>query len=134
MIDRVLARREEFSNVELAATLGVDESYVRKLRGGWRPSRAREDLWARLAALDPEPRGRAAGAGQPDFYNGVLFAAQAMSETLTRLLAEARAGLSPGGTPTAGEIADGLAALEAEDRRRAQGGGGEGPTVRDQPA
>lgn len=52
-IDRVLSAHSEHSGVELAAKLGVDKGYVSRLRGGWRPERVRNDLWIRLAALDP---------------------------------------------------------------------------------
>jgi len=93
IFDRVLAAHPDHSNVELGASLGVDESYVRKLRDGWRPSRVREELWHRLQSADPQVK--QLNPASAEFYDGVLFAAQAMSETITRLLAEARAGLAP---------------------------------------
>ena len=54
LVDRVLNASVELTPSQLAARLGVVDSYVSRLRSGWRPTRVREDLWARLAALDPE--------------------------------------------------------------------------------
>jgi hypothetical protein len=54
VIDRVLRANARLPGVELAAKLGVVDSYVTRLRGGWRPSRVREDLWRRLQSLDPD--------------------------------------------------------------------------------
>lgn len=112
IIDRILEAHPNHSNVELGASLGVDESYVRKLRDGWRPSRVREELWHRLKAADPESK--VTSPGSAEFYDGVLFAAQAMSETVTRLLAEARIGLARPTRAEANVLADrARAALEA---------------------
>lgn len=106
---------EGHTNTEVAVRLGVVNSYVSKLRKGWRPKRVREDLWARLQQFDPA--GPAVSTQPAEFYDGVLFAAQAMSETVTRLLAEARAGLRPASlTPTAGEVVVGMQALDAAER------------------
>lgn len=95
LIERVLKSTAKFSTVELGASLGVDSSYITKLRQGWRPSRMRPEILKRFEQFDPtNPLSRA----QPRaFYDGVLFAAQAMAETTARLIAEARAGLA---TPT----------------------------------
>ena len=113
LLQRVLDAHAEHTASELAVSLGVDRSYVAKLRTGWRPARVREDLHARLVALDPAVRERGSAAGA-QFYDGVLFAAEAMSATVTRLLAEARAGLHRGPlTPSAGEVVVGMQALDA---------------------
>ena len=115
LVTRVLGSHARHSSSELAVTLGVNESYVRKLRSGWRPSRVRADLLARLRlAADADASEQrdtvSPVAGSSEFYDGVLFAAQAMTETVTRLLADARAGLrSADATPSAPSIAGGLA-------------------------
>jgi hypothetical protein len=54
VIDRVLGSLDRFTGVEVASKLGVTDSYVGKLRSGWRPTRVREDLWRRLLSLDPQ--------------------------------------------------------------------------------
>lgn len=109
----MLESHREHTASELAVSLGVDRSYVAKLRTGWRPTRVRDDLLGRLTALDPDAR-QSRAPGSAAFYDGVLFAAQAMSETVARLLAEARAGLRPASlTPTAGEVVVGMEALDA---------------------
>lgn len=115
LIDRVLANFESSTQTELAATLGVDSTYVGKLRGGWRPGRVRQEIHARLTQLDPTG---ASKASQPAaFYDGILYAAQAYSETQARLIAMARAGLAAGSglkaptTPSFDAIEDGVAAL-----------------------
>jgi len=78
-----------------------------------------------VQALDPE--GPRASAQSPEFYDGVLFAAQAMSETITRLLAEARAGLAPIRL-SPGEIADrARAAVEAGRAAEAAARGARAP-------
>jgi hypothetical protein len=96
---------------EAARELGVHASYIGEWRNGLRPTRLQErtrrKLEAYLAAARP-------AGDRSQFYDGVLFAAEAMSATVTRLLAEARAGLSARSvTPTAGEVAVGLEALGA---------------------
>ena len=132
--DRVLARFAKHTGTELALKLGVVDSYVTKLRGGWRPVRVRGELWTRLRELDaPAPTANA--AARADYYDGVLFAAQAMSETVTRLLSEARSGLRTGGSPesvpaeqrspTAGDIAVGLQVMTTARARSSRGRGRE---------
>lgn len=51
MFDQYLALTEGQPAVQAAVSLGVDDTYISKLRTGWRPSRVREDLWQRLVAV-----------------------------------------------------------------------------------
>ena len=97
MFDRVLAKYATHSGQELAVKLGVVDSYVTKLRGGWRPSRVRDDLMAKLSALDP---GTGAGPGaafertpiwgdeRRDYYRGMQAAALRMMHTVVELQTE----------------------------------------------
>jgi hypothetical protein len=50
----VLTAYRDHSVAEVAASLGRTDSYVRKLRGGWRPRRVDDDLWQRLVTLRNE--------------------------------------------------------------------------------
>jgi hypothetical protein len=109
LIDRVLATLGNRPQAEVAVSLGVDSTYVQKLRAGWRPTRVRPEILNRLQQLDPA--GPAHATQPPAFYDGVLFAAQAMAETTARLIAEARAGLTPRVTP-----ADAISALDEAER------------------
>lgn len=124
---------------EVARATGIDATYVGRWRKGEYPTRLQESTRKRLleavATVPPEGRivrERDPGtwpAGSPEFYDGVLFAAQAMSETVTRLLAEARVGLrtepppAKRTSPTAGEIAVGLEAMAAADAAAKQARG-----------
>lgn len=63
----------------------------------------RPEILARFKSLDPKGPGRAAQS--PAFYDGVLYAAQAMAETQARLIAEARAGLASQLNPAAARAA-----------------------------
>lgn len=49
----MLAATKDQSTVDLGASLGVDASYVGKLRGGWRPTRLRPEIWSKFLELDP---------------------------------------------------------------------------------
>lgn len=51
MFDRYLEMTVGEPARTAALTLGVDSTYIAKLRGGWRPSRVREELWQRLVAV-----------------------------------------------------------------------------------
>lgn len=121
------------SGTELAATLGVEDSYVYKLRKGWRPTRVRDELWSRLQMLDPERSAPVAKEQSPpwggesrDYFRGMQDAALRMMRTVVDLQVEIGAALrqspdlTPLGSPTAAEIADGLAALDAVDAQKAQ--------------
>lgn len=112
LVQRVLDSTPDLSTVELGASLGVDSSYITKLRQGWRPSRMRPEILRRFEQFDPSsPAARTQPAA---FYDGVLFAAQAMSETVTKLISEARAGLARPSPAEANALADrARAALEA---------------------
>lgn len=103
LIDRVLSAHTGDSAVELAASLGVVDSYVSKLRDGYRPGRVRGDFLARLNALDPEQRPRTAGranvrgvaeTAQPyrahprEYYLGMQDAAMVMLRTVGELQAQ----------------------------------------------
>jgi len=50
MFDQFLKLMDGTPTVETAVSLGVDNSYISKLRSGWRPTRVRKDLWQRLVA------------------------------------------------------------------------------------
>lgn len=132
LVDRLLAAAHGLSVGDLAVRLGVNASYISQMRTGYRPKRMNAERRARLVRLVEELEGgyderKAAAGGRSDFYDGVLFAAQAMSEAITRLLAEAREGLRAGSSgrssPSAAEIADGLAALDLDEARRTPRGG-----------
>lgn len=121
-IDRVLEAHQDRPGVELAGELGVVDSYVTKLRGGWRPTRVRDELWNRLRALDPQ---RPGATRQPDvFYDGVLFAVERMNKAIAELMADLRQGRQPVtglGPRTPDELADEAhAALEAADAAAAR--------------
>jgi len=104
-IDRVLRRRAKHSNVELAVSLGVNESYVRKLRGNWRPARVREDLWRRLEALDEAGSPGAVREESPpygaledreaQFLAGALWAIEQGALGIAKTAAEARDRIAP---------------------------------------
>jgi hypothetical protein len=125
-VDKLLARlfkaARGLSDTDVAARWVVARSYVTQLRSGaLTPGRMGAARRARLVALVEEleagfDSAKVAAGGRAEFYDGVLFAAQAMSETVTKLLADARAGLKSGAprslTPTAGEIVVGLDALD----------------------
>jgi hypothetical protein len=119
LVDRVLESQSRYTQAEVAVSLGVDSTYVQKLRAGWRPSRVRPEILARLRQLDPAGPKRA--PQPPGFYDGVLYAAQAMAETQARLIAEARAGLAARLTPAEAlaELDEGEALLEAAERQLA---------------
>ncbi len=51
MLDQYLQLTAGGTLAEAAVSLGVHESYVSKLRRGWRPDRVREDLFQRLVAF-----------------------------------------------------------------------------------
>lgn len=117
LFDSFLASTAGDAPRDVAESLGVDTTYVSKLRAGWRPTRVRDELWNRLNELESRRRVPAEAARGPEFYDGILFAAQAYSETQARLIATARAGLAATTgtpvplTPSAAAIADGVAAL-----------------------
>lgn len=131
VFDRVLARYAQLSGAGLAATLGVADSYVTKLRGGWRPTRVRDDLMEKLSALDPGAASSGAAFERPpawgdesrDFYRGMQAAALRMMRTVVDLQTEigealrtpADAAPAKRTSPTAGEIAVGLEVLRAVD-------------------
>lgn len=145
LLDRVLERYVESSPAELAAKLGVDKSYVAKLRGGWRPGRVRDDLWERLRLLDPAvttARVAEATAGYGVPPSAHLLALAATAREIMRLVVDLQAQIgealrsaapAPAAVPTPlspTELADqALAAVDAvkaaergaPGRRRAQG-------------
>lgn len=99
----VLAAYREHSVAEVAASLGRTDSYVRKLRGGWRPGRVDEDLWQRLVKLRNElAHGEATGSAPasghrpiseiPRGMDPVTWAA-AQFDLLSRLAGDASATL-----------------------------------------
>lgn len=98
LIEAVLKRHRKHTAAELAATLGVDDTYVGKLRRGWRPTRVRLDLWNRLLSLEAETRpGRRAepamAAGTiPEGMDPVTWAA-AQFDLLSRMAGSASATL-----------------------------------------
>lgn len=76
-----LSRKQ--NQTDFASALGVDRVTVSRWEGGIAPV---SDLNAqRLDALASGPRDTS-----QDYWRGVLYAAEAMSETVTRLLREAR--------------------------------------------
>lgn len=95
---------------EVAREVGIHASYIGEWRAGQMPTRLQERTRRKIESALQQPIAPSAA-----YYDGVLFAAQAMSETITRLLAEARAGLQreAPATPTAAEIVAGVAALDA---------------------
>lgn len=126
LIDRVLAKHAEHSSVELAASLGVVDSYVSKLRSGWRPTRVRPELHARLKALAGdvgaarsvrEDAGAWGGAGSREYYRGKQDTLMDMMRWVVDQQAEIGGYLkrerAPAPSPTADEVEAGAAILES---------------------
>jgi len=110
----VLEAHAAYPSTELALKLGVDDSYVGKLRRGWVPTRVREDLWNRLQALDPGqgPTGTTAvreraptfGDESRDYYRGMQDATLHMMRAVVSLqtqIGEALRPPAPPASPTA---------------------------------
>ena len=78
MFDRYLERTAGEPARTAALSLGVDSTYIAKLRGGWRPTRVREELWQRLVKEVGLRAGQVVreaapapfGAESRDFYRG----------------------------------------------------------------
>lgn len=140
----MLARYAQLSGSGLAATLGVADSYVTKLRGGWRPTRVRDDLLEKLSALDPGTIATRAAFERPptwgdesrDFYRGMQAAALRMMRTVVELQTEIGEALrtelakevppEEPRSPAAGDIAVGLKAMRVAETK--------GYRARDRPA
>lgn len=141
MIERFLRQTAGNTLAQAAASLGVHESYVSKLRRGWRPDRVRGDLIRNLtAALASAPRGgvvreASVSFGGDDYARGVvageLSALREMMRWIVQRQAElgARAGVAQDPpSPTVDEVEDAAAVLSrlpvpesppAKKRRRA---------------
>lgn len=130
LIDRVLKSHEKDSGVELAVKLGVVDSYVTKLRGGWRPGRVRPELMARLLALGGRAQsmvvreqGATYSVESPDYIRGRLDAWRDVVkwavENQVADAAQLRAAEGPT-SPSVDEVEEGAAILESIESQRSQ--------------
>lgn len=119
MFDRFVALTAGETPRTAAASLGVDNTYITKLRTGWRPSRVREDLWDRLVAvLASAARGpmsvREGGsewnAKSPDYLRGQR---DLLSELIT-WATDKRAKIDPALARSTEELSRAVEDLEAE--------------------
>lgn len=95
LIDSLLAEsdRRGLSNTAVADMLGVNKSYMSKLRKGWRPNRLQPATESRVRSFLESGSGRVGVHDGPaeEWSDGVLYAAARMSETVAKLIDEARA-------------------------------------------
>ncbi|MBW7935549.1 MAG: hypothetical protein H3C62_18465, partial [Gemmatimonadaceae bacterium] len=103
LIDRLMKATKGLSPAEIAASIGSETTYVRKMRAGFRPQRmdpARRDrIRAFVADLEggrtrgvseSEPTVNATGLQEPasEYYRGMQDAAMRMMRTVVELQAE----------------------------------------------
>ena len=124
LVDRAVEATKDLAGNELAAQLRVSESYVTKLRKGFRPDRMNQETRRRLeAAAAGTGPGRLALASDVSFVAGILWGIERDAKHIAETAREARArlgyegakpeaGSSKAFTPSAGEIAVGLDALD----------------------
>lgn len=118
-----------------ALTLGVDNTYVARLRSGWRPTRVRDEIWQRLVAVLASAS-RQAGAGgktvreqdvgygesSRDYYRGKQDTLMDVMKWVVNQQAQIGEHLRRERvvTPTADEVEAGAAILESLPPQRAK--------------
>lgn len=123
MFDEYLHATADLPAREAAVTLGVDDTYISKLRTGWRPSRVREELWRNLVGALTKPTYgvvRESGVGyrgeSREYYRGKQDTLMAMMRWVVDQQAQIGAYLRHPDerppTPTVDEVEDEAAVLK----------------------
>lgn len=116
LVEAVVDRTKHLAGNELAVLLDVSESYVTKLRKGFRPERMHSGTRRRFESMlvDRQPNAAASPSSDVAFAAGVLWSIERDARHIAETAREARKRLgydAPGITPSAPSIAAGLSAL-----------------------